>query len=340
MLNVVYAHIGQSKLYNYAKAQTIPPVKNAFLQIKNKTRDIMFTKPLIEQHFHGAFGINFNNATVEEILYLSKEMQRNGVGGIYPTLVTDSIPNIQAAIAKIKEAAKRQTRGMAKIFGIHLEGIFLNPEKKGIHNPRHFMDLTPENFKLVEDDFIKIVTLAPELDKGLIGYLNNKGIKVQAGHCIGSDLSGCSGVTHMYNAMKGVSHKESSTALSALVNDNVYTEVIGDGVHVSDDCLKLLFRMKPEDKVLLVSDCLPCTKSGMKEFIFADEEVFYDGSRAASRGGTLAGSTTLLPDIIKRLNKIGLFNPKYIENPYNYHNVDLPGSIEWDANYNIVDVKI
>ena len=160
-------------------------------------------------------------------------------------------------------------------------------------------------------------------------------MKVQAGHCIGGDLAGCSGVTHTFNAMEGISHRGKSTALSALINDNIYTEIIGDGVHVSDEALKLLFKCKPDDKILLVSDCLPVAYSNLKEFEFAGETIYYDGKKAASKDGTIAGSTKLLPEIIKRLNSAGLFNPQYIENPYHYHNIELKGSIEWDDDFNI-----
>jgi len=298
----------------------------------------MRTKLLIEQHFHGAFGIDFNKASVQDVLYLSKEILKYGIGGIFPTLVTDSIENIKRSISVIKEASKSQTSDMAKIFGIHLEGIFLNHDKKGIHNPKYFMSPTIENYKLLEDDFIKIVTLAPELDCGLIEYLKDKGIKVQAGHCIGADLSNCDGVTHTFNAMSGISHRGSSTALSALVNDGLYTEIIADGIHVSDDALKLLFKSKPTDKVILVSDCLPCTKSNLSEFIFADEKVFYDGEKATSTQGTLAGSTKLLPDIIKILAKKKLFNPGFINNPYNYNNIDLDGFLEWNNDWEIIQI--
>ena len=299
----------------------------------------MKTKPLIEQHFHGCFGVDFNKASTDDILYLSKEIKKYGIGGIFPTLVTDSIDNIKTAIKNIKSAAEHQTEEMAKIFGIHLEGIFINPVKKGIHNPEHFLEPNEENFRLIEDDFIKIVTLAPELDKGLTGYLKNKNIKIQAGHCIGGDLTACDGVTHTFNAMAGITHRETSTALSALISDNLYTEIIADGVHVSDEAIKLLFKTKPADKIILVSDCLPCTKSGIKNFVFAGENIYYDGKKASSAGGTLAGSTTLLPDIIKRLHSIGLFNNQYIDNPYNYHQLDINGFIEWDENMNLTDVK-
>ena len=355
----------------------------------------MKTKLLIEQHFHGAFGVNFNTASVDDVLFLSKEILKYGIGGIFPTLVTDSVENINRAVAVIKEAAARQSKDMAKILGIHLEGIFINEKKKGIHNPSHFMTPTVENYKLIEDDFIKIVTLAPELSKNisrplrdtkgtaelceacdpvcrvlrvevlneqsefstsgeglsLIDYLRANGIKVQAGHCVGGDLTGCTGTTHTFNAMEGISHRGKSTALSALINDDLYSEVIADGVHVSDDALKLFFKCKPVDKVLLVSDCLPCTRytlapcgrgqgEGLYKFTFADSEIFYDGKRAASKDGTLAGSTTLLPDIIKRLYSVGMFNPQFIVNPYNYHNIDdIEGSIEWDDEWNIIKIN-
>lgn len=299
----------------------------------------MKTKLLIEQHFHGCFGIDFNKASVDDVLYLSKEILKYGIGGIFPTIVTDNVENTKRAISIIKEASKRQTSDMAKILGIHLEGIFLNPEKKGIHNPAHFLKLTQGNYKLIEDDFIKIITLAPELDEGLLDYLSDKDIKIQAGHCIGGDLSKCTGATHLFNAMSGIAHRGSSTTLSALINDNIYTEIIADGIHVSDDALKLVFKTKPQDKILLISDSLPITKSNLKEMIFADEKVYYDGIKATSKEGTIAGSTTLIPDIIKRLAKVNLFNPEYINNPYNYHNIDIEGFIEWDNDWNIKRIQ-
>lgn len=299
----------------------------------------MKTNLLIEQHFHGCFGIDFNKASIDDVLYLSREILKYGIGGIFPTIVTDNVENTKRAIFTIKEASKRQTSDMAKILGIHLEGIFLNPEKKGIHNPAHFLKLTPENYKLIEDDFIKIITLAPELDEGLLDYVSDKDIKIQAGHCTGGNLSKCTGATHLFNAMSGITHRGSSTTLSALINDNIYTEIIADGIHVSDDALKLVFKTKPQDKILLISDSLPITKSNLKEMIFADEKVYYDGIKATSKEGTIAGSTTLIPDIIKRLAKVNLFNPEYINNPYKYHNIDIEGFIEWDNDWNIIRIQ-
>jgi len=298
----------------------------------------MITELLVEQHFHGCYGVDFNKATADEVLDLAYQMGKEGFGAIFPTLVTDTVENTRRQIEVIKKAALQQKDG-AKISGVHLEGIFLNPEKKGIHNSNYFMTPSIENFNKIADDFIKIVTLAPELcSDNLISYLHSKGIKVQAGHCVSGDLSKCDGVTHTFNAMSGISHRGKSTALSALINDNIYTEVIADGVHVADDALKLLFKSKPADKVLLVSDCLPCTHSDLTEFEFAGQKIYYNGDSATSAQGTLAGSTKLLPDIIKILGQKKLFNPQFIKNSYTYHNIASCGQIEWDEDFNIVEI--
>ena len=273
-------------------------------------------KMILEQHIHGAFGINFNTCNAEEVVFVAEKLYERGIVAFFPTLVTDSVSNINRQVAVIKEASKSCHR----ILGIHLEGIFINPEKKGIHNPEHFMSLTVENYKLIEDDFIKIVTLAPELDEGLIEYLHSKGVKVQAGHCIGwGDVDG---VTHTYNAMSGINHRKHSTTLYALNNDNVYAEIIADGLHVNDDALKLFLKSKPIDKVLLISDALPIVHSDLKETVFADSKIFYDGSKATSVDGTIAGSTMLLDEIVERVENLGLFKPEYIQNAWKYHGLD------------------
>lgn len=297
----------------------------------------MFKTPLmIEQHFHGAYGVDFSTVSdSDEIVDLAKKLRKIGIGAFFPTLVTDSVENIKRQIKVIKDAAQK----CPAILGIHLEGIFINPEKKGIHNPEHFLKLTPENYQLLEDDFIKIVTLAPELDEGLIDYLLSRGVKIQAGHCVGGELSKVSGATHTFNAMSGITHRGKSTSLSALINDNIYAEIIADGVHVSDDALKLFFKAKPADKVILISDALPITYSAMKETTFAGSKIFYDGVKAASADGTIAGSTTMLDKIVKLLITKNMFNPKFIENTYNYHGLKPQGEIIWNDNGDIIQIS-
>lgn len=305
---------------------------------------------LVEQHFHGCFGIDFSTCETSEILVLAKKMLQHGIGGFYPTLVTDSIENIKRQINRIKTAKQEQIKQknseMAEILGIHIEGIFINPEKKGIHNEKYFMKPTVENYKLIEDEFIKIVTLAPELDENslLSKYLKLKGVTVQAGHCTGHDLKNCAGTTHLFNAMTGINHREDSTVLSALINDKIYTEIIADGIHLSEDILKLIFKSKPEDKVILVSDSLPIAQSNLKELEFAGQKIFYDGKKATSAEGTLAGSTAILDKIVRDLASNDPENfEKYVkmasDNLLKYHNIKLNGCIYWNENFDIVAIE-
>jgi len=309
-------------------------------------RDTKTSDLLIEQHFHGCFGVDFSTCEVNDLLDISKELLKHGIGGFFPTLVTDSIENIKRQTKVIKSAKALQTEDMAEILGIHIEGIFINPLKKGIHDEKKFLKPTVANYKLIEDDFIKIVTLAPELDEGnkLQKYLKKKGIKVQAGHCIGGDLRFCDGVTHLYNAMEGVSHKKSSTALSALVNNRIYTEIIADGIHVQKDALELLFKSKPSGKIILISDSLPIAQSNLKEMMFAGSKIYYDGKSATSINGTLAGSVEILDNIVRKLSlktpdKFDTYVKMASSNVAKYHKIKLNGKIWWDKNFNITAVE-
>ena len=299
------------------------------------------SKLIIEQHFHGAFGVDFSVCNVDDVLDLSKKLLLRGIGGFFPTLVTDNVENIKRQIDIFKQVQTKQTNDMAQLLGVHIEGLFLNPQKKGIHDETQFLKVTVENYKLIEDDIVKIVTLAPELDKNfeLSKYLKSKGVKVQAGHCIGSDLSQCSGVTHLFNAMSGIQHRTQSTVLSALINDNLYTEIIADGVHFNDDTLSLIFKTKPIDKIILISDCLPITDSDKKEMIFCNKTIYYDGKKATDKNGTLAGSTSQIDTIVKRLLKKNIDIFKLINNTYDYHNIDIDGSILWNDENEIVSVE-
>lgn len=314
-------------------------------------RDIIFKNAytsdlLIEQHFHGCYGVDFSKCNTDEILELSKKLLMHGIGGFFPTLVTDSVENIKRQIKVIKKAKSLQTEEMADILGIHIEGIFINPLKKGIHDENKFLEPSIKNYKLIEDDFIKIVTLAPELDKGgkLQKYLKAKGVKVQAGHCVGGDLKLCMGVTHTFNAMEGISHKKSSTALSALIDNKLYAEIIADGIHVQKDAMELFFKTKPKNKIILVSDSLPIAQSDLEEMDFAGSRIYYDGKKATSKDGTLAGSTAILNELVKNLS---LKNPEKFEdyakmagtNVAKYHKIKLNGKIWWDRNFNILAVE-
>ncbi len=304
------------------------------------------TKGLIEQHIHGAFGIDFMKSDVKEIIFASELLAQNGVSAYFPTVMTDDVELIKERIAIIKEAKKQQTPKSAQIAGIHLEGPFINPEKSGIHDKKYILPLEIELYKKIDDDLIKIVTLAPELDKTgeFINYLTFRGVKLSLGHSMGVDLKGMSQVTHLYNAMGAFVTRGKSSVLSALTDDNIFTEIIADSVHVSDEVLKITLRQKPIEKILLISDALPLAHSEKKEHIFAGQKIYNNNGKLTNADGTIAGSSSLLVDIVKNLADKNLLPFDKIiqtasENQLKYHKLNNNLKVYWNEDYTINKVE-
>jgi len=257
---------------------------------------------LIDNHIHGSFGVNFNTANYDEIKFVLAELYKRNIKGICSTLIGDEDDKIYRQLKLFKQIKNEQLQicnSQALILGVHLEGTFLSLNKPGIQDKSVFKKPTVENFKnLVKDceDIIKIVTIAPEEDVDLIDYLNEKNIKTQAGHTIGSDLKKCKGVTHLFNAMNPIHHRKSTIALKSLIDNDIYIEIIADLVHLSADILKLILKTKPKNKILLVSDSLPSSNYD-KEIIFCNKKIM----NGKDEKGTLAGSNLTLDEIVENL---------------------------------------
>ena len=306
----------------------------------------MISNALVEQHIHGAFGYDFMTCNVEELLKVSKLLLSCGVGYYFPTIMTDKLDVIKERIAVVKKTMKMQSKGMAQIVGVHLEGPFINSDKTGIHEKKYIQPLNIEIYKQIEDDIIKIVTLAPELDeKGeFVSYLKSKGVKVSAGHCITTNLSNVNQVTHLYNAMGAFLHRGASTVVSALSSD-VFVEIIADSVHVCDDVLKITFKQKNLEQVLLISDALPLAHSEKKEHIFAGQKIYNKQGQLVNEQGIFAGSSMLLCDIIKNLADKNLLNLKDAlicasSNQLKYHNLKNNLKVHWDNLNKIEKVEL
>lgn len=296
---------------------------------------------IIDIHTHGGFGINFNDCDFSHLEKFSQTAPKFSIVGFCPTLATDSIENIQkqlAVFSKFKaeqnSAAVKNSQKWAKMLGVHLEAIFLNPEKSGIHNKSLFLQPNIENFKKVAGDFtdtgiIKIVTLAPELDENceLTDFLISKNIKVQAGHTLAEHCYNCCATTHHFNAMPQLSHHGSSITLRTMLSDDIYAEIIADGAHVNDDMLKLFFKTKSHSKTILISDSLPLAKSDLEKTEFCGQTIFNSEGVAKNSNGTIAGSILFIEDIIKLLDKKGILSEQIArkmawENPIEYLGLD------------------
>ncbi|MGL5058394.1 MAG: N-acetylglucosamine-6-phosphate deacetylase, partial [Microcoleus sp.] len=199
-----------------------------------------------------------------------------GVDAFLPTLVTTSVDKFRRSLSTIAEYIRSQKSGpaasqakTAEILGVHLEGPFLNPQKRGAHPIEFLLPLTIENVKLVLGDcadIVKIITLAPELDSTgeVITYIQNLGITVSLGHSQATAeqarqafARGASMVTHAFNAMPSLHHREPGLLGAAIVDGGVKCGLIADGKHVSPTIIDLLLRAgKYETGVFLVSDAL------------------------------------------------------------------------------------
>lgn len=305
------------------------------------------TTGIVEQHIHGAFGYDFMNCSTEDILTVAKMLLKSGVSAFFPTVMTDDKEVIKERISIIKEAQQKNTKDGADIAGIHLEGPFINKEKAGIHEKKYILPLNIDVYKDFEDEIIKIITVAPELDENgdFINYLKSKGVKVSAGHCLGYNLENEAQVTHLYNAMGGFSHRGGSTVVSALADENIYAEIIADSMHVSDEVLKLTFKMKNINKILLISDALPLAHSSKKEHIFAGQKIYNKNGKLVNADGVFAGSSLLICDIIKNVVDKGILTfDEAIQaaslNQMNYHKIRNKINVFWNEDNTVNKVEI
>lgn len=282
----------------------------------------------IDTHIHGAFGVNFNTSDFREIKNLLKELKKRNIAAICPTLVGDNRENLKKRFELFKKLKEEHKKDECYIIGLHLEGTFLNPDKPGIQDKNVFLKPDIKNFTELAGDFeniIKIVTIAPELDENneLTIYLENKNIKAHAGHTLAKNKGLTSATTHHFNAMTPLLHRGENLALDTLLDNKTYCEIIADGVHVSDNMLKLFFKVKDNKKIIMISDALPAAGS-KKEIEFCGKKISPEGK---DKNGTLAGSVKLIDEIAKYVLDKKIADKKQVQdfvfnNPLEHLNLD------------------
>ncbi|OGH94409.1 MAG: N-acetylglucosamine-6-phosphate deacetylase [Candidatus Melainabacteria bacterium GWA2_34_9] len=272
-------------------------------------KELTISPGLIDQHIHGGYGIDFNTAKADDLVYLTKELAKHGITSLVATVMTDSEENIKQQIKEISEAMKNQLAGSARIIGIHLEGPFLNPDFKGIHPDNHILEPNIKNFKKFENENIKIVSYAPELDKNLefTKYLVQKNIIPSAGHSKATHEElktaineGLKQVTHLFNAMPQLHHRNPGIVGETLTNDKIYAEIIADNEHLHPIILDLILRTKPKSKIIFISDSLPLNYSTEDHIIFGGQKIYRINDQAVNENGTFAGSLSFLDENLRK----------------------------------------
>ncbi len=276
----------------------------------------------VDLQINGALGLAFPDLTSEHIPKLEKictYLWEQGVDAFLPTLVTTSIEKIQRSLAVIDHFMQHQSPYTANILGVHLEGPFLNPAKKGAHPQEYLLPLTLENIQLVLGSYshiVKVMTLAPELDPNgrLVAYLNSLGITVSLGHSLANSEQamnafgqGARMVTHAFNAMPPLHHRNPGLLAAAISHPEVYCGLIADGQHVHPLVVEMLIKASGGDRgVFLVSDAL--APLGLVEGVYPwdDREIIIKSGTARLVDGTLAGTTLPLLSGVENLVRWGI----------------------------------
>ena len=303
----------------------------------------------VDLQINGALGLAFPDLKADNahiIPKISQFLWDVVVDGFLPTVVTTSVDNIQRAIAIIAKIIPTQKVG-AKILGVHLEGPFLNYQKRGAHQAEHLLPLTIEQVNRVLGDYahvVKVITLAPELDSTgeVIPYLRSLGIIVSLGHSQATATQaqaafkqGATMVTHAFNAMPPLHHREPGLLGAAITHPDVMCGFIADGEHVTPTMLQILLRASHQAQGLfLVSDAL--APLGLPDGVYPwdSRQIEVKNGTARLADGTLSGTTLPLLLGVQNLVKWGICD---IESAINLATnsprkaINLPGIISSPA---------
>lgn len=265
----------------------------------------------VDLQVNGFAGVDFFDADTEGYRKVGQALLETGVTSYQPTLITCPEERIAAALA---EVPRLHRPGQARVLGAHLEGPFLSPTRLGTHPPKWRRDPDAALLaRLLEGGPVRHVTLAPELPGAdeLIGLLLARGLTVSFGHTgatagqanAGFDR-GVHTVTHLFNAMRQLTHHDPGIAGTALSRDDVIVQIIADGVHVDFEVIKLVWRCKA-GRVALVTDALSAAGVGDGVFTLGEVKVVVREGVARGPGGMLAGSVLTMIEAIRNLHAVG-----------------------------------
>ena len=328
-----YLNLQQLQINNQGKIEAIiPQPETEFSQESDKIIDAAgdwISLGGVDLQINGGLGLAFPDLDYHHLPLLEKIAQflwQQGVDAFLPTLVTTSIENILRSLSVIETflaAQKSLTEPTAKVLGVHLEGPFLNLEKRGAHPAQYLLKPTLENVNQVlgkNPELIKIITLAPELDLSnqIIPYLKSLGITVSLGHSQATESEaenafalGASMITHAFNAMPPLHHRQPGLLAAAIRNPQVYCGFIADGQHVSPSILDILLRASYAEKgAFLVSDAL--APMGLADGIYPwdDRRIEVNQGTARLSDGTLSGTTLPLLAGVNNLLDWGIVSPE------------------------------
>lgn len=285
-------------------------------------RDATIAPGFVDVHVHGAGGHDVMSSTEEALGTIASTVARRGTTSIVATTVTappDETRRCLEGISRfILSPANRSADVTAEIIGIHLEGPFISPARRGVHPAGAIANPSVtllDRYLEAAAGTVKILTLAPEIPGAMDlverGY--SKGLVVALGHtdatyeqARAAIFRGARHAVHVFNAMRPFAHRETGVLGAVLTDPSVTAEVIADGVHVDDPAIRLLLAAKGTDLVLLVSDGTAATGMRDGSYRLGTFDVTVSDGVCRNREGKLAGSTLTLDRAVEHMVRMGV----------------------------------
>jgi N-acetylglucosamine-6-phosphate deacetylase len=269
----------------------------------------------IDAQVNGGGGVLFNNTPdVDSLRTLAAAHRRFGTTALLPTLISDDVEVMRTAIAATREAINA---GVPGVIGIHLEGPYIAPARKGTHNPDKFRVPDADEIAMAAslDNGVTLLTLAPErVPLESIRALVERGVIVAAGHTASSYEearagldAGIRGFTHLYNAMSPLTGREPGAVGAALEDRDSWVGIIADGVHVHPASLRVALAAKPRGKVMLVTDAMPPVGADDPSYELYGEVITAVDGVVRNAAGSLAGSALDMATAVRNaVHQLGL----------------------------------
>jgi N-acetylglucosamine-6-phosphate deacetylase len=261
----------------------------------------MLVPGFIDTQVNGGGGVLFNeHPSVATVAAIGQAHRQFGTTGFLPTLISDDLHVVQAAILAVRDAIAQRVPG---VLGIHIEGPFLSHDRRGVHDPAKLRSLDAEAVELLATPHggVTMVTLAPEnTTPALIRALDDAGVIVSAGHTNATYdelqpalASGLRGFTHLFNAMSPLTSREPGAVGAALSSDS-WCGLIVDGHHVHAETMKIALRAKSRDRFMLVTDAMPSVGADTRSFEIQGRRISIvstiHGDKIVDEEGRLAGA--------------------------------------------------
>lgn len=266
----------------------------------------------IDVQVNGGGGVLFNDEpSVASIAAIGEAHRRFGTTGFLPTLISDDLDVVARAIEATRAAIESRVPG---VLGVHIEGPFLNAERRGVHDAGKLRSLDAAAVELLSRPHggLTMVTLAPErTTPALIRALSDAGVIVSAGHTNATFAelqpalaAGLRGFTHLFNAMSPLTSREPGAVGAALATDDAWCGLIVDGHHVHPEVMKLALRAKRHDRFMLVTDAMPSVGSDLTSFRIQGRLITVIGDRIVDESGRLAGAHLDMASAVRNTVKL------------------------------------